>query len=217
MPNTQQPNHSQLLSETVAFVKGSMFVAMPAAVVSYDEATQTCSVQPAINAKRRVPGSEVLQAVQFPVVPNVPVQWPRGTGWSFHATLVPGDRVMLLASDRSLDEWKQGAPAPHSAPDIRRFDVTDCVAIPGVYPPTDPIPETNRATGAVVLSGTDIRLGDASAQPLALHAALNAFLSQLKTWLDTHTHSDPVSGAVSPPPVPSPGLPSFATTRVKGV
>jgi hypothetical protein len=70
------------------------------------------------------------------------------------------------------------------------------------------------------VEGVDIRLGSSAAvSPVVLEQLLSAFLTQLKTWLDTHTH--PVGGAAppssGPPAVSSPGAGSLGATRVKAV
>ena len=216
MPSTETPSHQQLFHEIAAFTKGGMFVGMPATVLSYNESAQTATVQPAISVRRRRPNSEELEVHAYKPFSDVPVVWPRGSGWSLHGTLVPGDRVALHVSDRSLDEWKQGAPSPITPQDIRRFDPSDVWAVPGLYPSNSPIGPSGVAAGAVVLQGNDIRLGSNLAQPLVLNAQLRTFLESLVAWLAAHVHADPASGVVSPPTAPPPAVSSFGTTKVKG-
>jgi len=55
----------------------------------------------------------------------------------------PGDPVLLVYSMRNMDSWKRGEGTQSAIPnDKRKFDVRDCVAIPGVMPfsqsPNDP-------------------------------------------------------------------------------
>jgi len=73
---------------------------MPAIVKSYDSATQTCSVQPCM--KRTTVGGEVMSRA---VIDEVPVVFPRSSLGGVHFPIEDGDSVMILFSQRSLDEW----------------------------------------------------------------------------------------------------------------
>lgn len=61
----------------------------------------------------------------YPVIYNVPVQWPRFAGGAagFKAPVRKGDRCWLAFSQRAMD----------GSDDVRAFDLTDCVAQMGVY------------------------------------------------------------------------------------
>lgn len=103
-----------------------MNIAMPAKIVSYDHTTQLASIQPLF--KRTFADGTVLD---LPIIPNVPVQFPRSAKAFIHMPLSEGDACFLLFSQRSLDTWKQSGNIVDPAED-RKFDLSDCIAIPGV-------------------------------------------------------------------------------------
>lgn len=107
-------------------------VSMPGRIESYDAGKQEASVQPLIKVAL-ADGSEA----SLPVINHVPVVWPRGGGAILSFPLQSGDKVLLVFSERSLDEWLQqgGEVAPA---DPRAHDLSDAVAIPGLYPFSEP-------------------------------------------------------------------------------
>jgi len=152
-------------------------VALPGIVLSYDSATQTASIQPAVN--RWVPDesspdedlSEPLPALQ-----SVPVMWPKGRNFSVTGTLAAGDPVLLVCIDRDMSGWRTSG-AQSDPQDARLHDWSSAVAIPGLVPSTSPLPVPSDAA--------------------ALASLVLAELNKLWRALEAHTH--PVSGAVATP------------------
>ena len=110
----------------------SLHTCLPAIVTAYDSETQRATVQPEI--RRKYITDEV---VDLPPIQDVPVVWPRGGGAVLHFPLAVGDQVMLVFSERSIDEWKEsgGQVLPE---EFRKFDLSDAFAIPGGYPFSNP-------------------------------------------------------------------------------
>lgn len=106
---------------------------MPGRIVNYDSAKQTATVQPLF---RRVLADNTQ--IDLPQIANVPVQFPRSGNAYIHFPLADGDPCFLIFSQRSLDTWQQSGDLVDPADD-RRFDLTDCVAIPGVSSEANPI------------------------------------------------------------------------------
>lgn len=216
--SSETPDLGDLLAEVVAFTKGTMHTCIPAQVVTYNQALQTVTVKPVVSGRFQDPDTGVLTPFPLPTIANVPVCFPRGQGGlaSFTWPLVPGDAVVLVIADRSLDEWKSTG-APENVPaDVRRFDLTDAVAFPGCSSFNAPIPASGYAANASVIQGTDVRLGSSAATaPVVLATLLSSFLGTLKAWLDSHIHPDPVSGSSGPPTVPSPSAGNLGAVKVK--
>jgi hypothetical protein len=103
-------------------------VSLPGRVVSYDLTTQTAAVQPIVRARFRSE-DDTVETYQLPVLPAVPVAFPQGGGCSITWPLQQGDDVLLVVSERSLDEWKATAAGEVAAQDARRFDLSDAVAL----------------------------------------------------------------------------------------
>jgi hypothetical protein len=83
---------------------------------------------------------------------DVPVQFPGGGDWWQTFPIAIGDEVLILASERSLDEWKSnGGSAPVT--NGRGFDLSDVFAIPCVR--SGPRNELQAVSGGVVLGKAD--------------------------------------------------------------
>lgn len=109
------------------------WVSLPARIESYDHQTQRASVKPLL---RRQDGES------RPVITGVPVMFPRSADASITFPIKPGDGVLLIFSDRSLDLWlaRGGEVTPD---DPRAHSYNDAIAIPGLYPFTEQSPAEN--------------------------------------------------------------------------
>lgn len=216
--SAETPDLGGLIAGAMAAVKGSLNVAIPATVVAYNPATQTITAKPTITARYQDDALGILVPAPLPPIANVPVAFPSSAGFSITWPLFPGDSVLLVFADASIDEWKSTG-APECLPlDIRRLDLTDAIAIPGLNAPVLPIPATGWSPAAMVLAGADIRLGSSAAvQPVALAPLVDAVVAALQVWLDTHTHTGVTTGpgASGPPAVPSPPPATVAALKVK--
>jgi hypothetical protein len=207
-----------LLAQMDAFILGKVNVSLPGTIIAYNPATQTATVQPVPAARRHDPDTDALIPEPLPQIANVPVRFPVGLGGTVSITwpLAPGDAVTLEICDRSIDEWKStGAPATIPQ-DVRRFDLTDAIAVPGPRSPAQPIQASGHHPSALVLQAPQILLGSSAAvSPVVLETLLQGFLAQLKAWIDGHVHLYP-EGTTSPPSAPfSPAAGSLGATRVK--
>jgi len=100
---------------------------LPGIVVDYDAKKNRARVRP-VMPKRLADGEELAA----PEIVEVPVVWPAsGAGKAaFTMPLAKGDEVMLAAQQRSLENWLSGQNV--SPDDPRQFDLSDCVAFPGM-------------------------------------------------------------------------------------
>jgi hypothetical protein len=108
-----------------------MRVAIPAEVISFDEAVQTVSVQPLIQEKviSRADGTVIW--TPLPVINDVPVLFPQAGNFILTMPIQPGDVVQLLINDLCLDAWYENG-GQQNWMDRRRHDLSDAVAIPGL-------------------------------------------------------------------------------------
>jgi len=102
---------------------------IPGTIVSYDAARNRAVVRP--DLPKRIASDEPLAP---PNIVEVPIQWASSGGGKASLTmpLKPGDGVMLAFQQRSLEGWLSGNKSMPDDP--RQFDLSDCVAIPGVAP-----------------------------------------------------------------------------------
>ena len=105
-------------------------VGLPAVIQSFDATTQLAAVKPPLGDTIILEdGSE--QAIELPVISDVPVQFPGGGGHSITFPVRAGDPCWLVFSDRSLDKWLDSGAVTDPI-DLRRHHLTDAVALLGV-------------------------------------------------------------------------------------
>lgn len=123
---------TEYIQDGVDYFLSQMNTALPGVVVTVRQSLHemTVDVQPMVSFV-----TEDGEAVDRPVVLNVPIHFPtsRKSGMSF--PVEPGDPVLLVYSMRNTDTWKRGQGTSSAIPtDKRKFDRRDCFAIPGFFP-----------------------------------------------------------------------------------
>lgn len=176
-----------------------MRTVVPAVVVSYDPATQSAAIQPA--PKERTPGGEFRALAQ---IPNAPVVFPSGGGWSISWSLVADNEVLLLCSDRGLDRWRSTG-SPYAPEDGRKHHLSAAFVWPGAGPAPDPITGLSatdlviRGPGGVAIQVTPAgAITIAAAGQLASAARVGdavAPTADMQTWI---TAVAGVTGAAAP-------------------
>lgn len=135
---TESPNNTptmaKVLQDHIKGVLKDIHTCMPAEVQSYDTTTNSVDVQP--NFKRTYTDGDT---VDLPIIRSVPVAFPRAGTAGITFPIKRGDSVLLIFSERSLDKWKNtgGTITPD---DPRTHDLSDAIAIPGIYPQSNPLP-----------------------------------------------------------------------------
>lgn len=130
--STRELSLQEVLTAAVDYQLSNIYTSMPGVVVGVhsDLTGLRADVQPVLNL-RNMEGTENTPR---PSILNVPVQMPISTVGGLTHPIRKGDPVMLLFSMRGLDVWKIGDGTPSMPSDRRKFNVRDCIAIPGVYP-----------------------------------------------------------------------------------
>ena len=130
------------LSDVIAAAQNvrlqDLHVALPARVESFDAAKQLADVQPLLLVPLIDENGQETTA-RLPVIPSVPVVYPRGSGFHLVFPLAVGDNVLVVFSERSLDQWK--AKGGEVNPVDQTFhSLAGAVCFPGMYPATNPVP-----------------------------------------------------------------------------
>lgn len=120
------------LAAMIEAERRDMFTTLPGKIVSYDPASQTAAIQPALTMAF---GDKTLQA---PVLQGVPVKHPRGGGYGVHFPLKAGDPVELQFASRSRDPFQSDGGDINNAPG-RMNSLSDATAYPGGYPDDRPM------------------------------------------------------------------------------
>jgi hypothetical protein len=97
-----------------------MYFCMPGQVVSYDSANQVADIQPMTNDVRAdiSQSSDTGKRVPepWPVIPSVPIAWPRFGKFVIAGRLNQYDPVMLLAFDLDPTSWRATGSKPSNNP-----------------------------------------------------------------------------------------------------
>ena len=131
-----------------------LWTALPGIIVSFntDKAGSiTAVIQPAIKGVIQSQNG-TYEAVNLPVLPDVPVVFPRGGGCTLTFPIQVGDECLVIFSSRCIDGWWQsgGIQLPM---DLRMHDLSDGFAILGPQSQTRKI--ENISTDAVQLRSDD--------------------------------------------------------------
>lgn len=132
-PNTGYgPSVAKVIDDAINAALLDVHTCLPAKVVDVDVVQGLCNVQPVLKTEF---ADETI--AELPVINNVPIATYRAGAAFISLPLKVGDMVMLVFSERSLDIWqaKGGIVDPV---DPRKFDLSDAIAYPGVYPAIDP-------------------------------------------------------------------------------
>lgn len=173
------PNLQILLKQAFDHEISNIHTALPGVIVKYDDALQKAEVKPSIQKKYyngKVTG--------MPIITNVPIVFSRSKDSFFKFPLKAGDGVLLIFSERSLERWLSvgGIVEPGSN---RKFDITDCIAIPGLFSFAEPAPETGNnlvvqhKNGQFVINENNkIAFGNNDEELLSI---INDFLGDIKS------------------------------------
>lgn len=186
MAETQhKPSLIDVVLAAIRFELAKVHTSIPGVIVEYDRASQRATVQPAIAGAYVDPDTRDLVREPLPPIPDVPVAFPSGDGYSVTFDLAVGDRVLLVFSERSTEEFRATGDEGVEPGDLRRFDLSDAVAFPAALQFSEPVPAEGVATGALVVRGVEVKLGDANAVDfVTLDTLVVAQLTAVKTALD---------------------------------
>jgi hypothetical protein len=132
LPRT--PTLAQVMREAVEYRLRDLNTAMPAKITMYDSSKQTVDVQPLINSLQLTSEGEDLEET-LPVMPDVPVMFPRNGEYFMTFPLKVGDVVLLIFNQRSIDKYTANTSGdPVNPEDFRLHDLSDAIALPGFFP-----------------------------------------------------------------------------------
>lgn len=157
------------------------------------------------------------QIVEIQPIDDVPVIFPGTKSFSFLFPLNKGDGVLVLFSEASIGAFLSGNVVA-DADDLNRFNLTDAIAIPGLWSfknvpqSTTHIIELN-AAGQLEISGTTLKL-KAGTQSFIKG---DAFLTELLVAFNAHTHPETGSTTGTPTtPWTITNFPTSKSTVIKG-
>ncbi|OWY78835.1 Gp138 family membrane-puncturing spike protein [Pantoea sp. AMG 501] len=127
--NSQVGSSEHMSSQLYNTIFSMLRVSLPGIVQSFDPATCTCTVQPAI-AGQGVDEKGQIQSAPLPLLTDVPVYFPRGGGCTITFPVKAGDECLVVFSDRCIDFWWQNGGVQEPV-DPRQHDLSDAFAFVG--------------------------------------------------------------------------------------
>lgn len=125
----EQLNLSEIIKAAMRHELSTVHTALPGRIESYNATLQQATIAPLINKKYRDGVEE-----NMPVLINVPVIFPRTANSIISLPITNGDLVLVVFSERSMDTWLSSTGGEAAPLDNRFFDLSDGIAIPGLYP-----------------------------------------------------------------------------------
>lgn len=140
------------IRQAILYQLNNVHTALPGAIISYDYQKQKAAIQPLLN-KVWADGTET----PMPVLENVPVIFPRAGGASLTFPVSEGDTCLLIFIERSIDLWLSvgGQVSPD---DPRKFDLSDAVAMVGLFPFSENSSADNGTDVLLTYKGSNIRI-----------------------------------------------------------
>src|ERR1700683_758670 len=188
----------ELFDAAAERLKGAMYHTMPGIVVTFYPGVAGTSpacvdVQPAVNDVRFDTDTTERISEPWPIIPRVPILYPKGGGYVMAFPLQAQDKVTLIAYD--LDPTAHRLNGAQVDPmDVRRHAGAYWAAIPGDI--TNPgamlsstsacssfvLGQDGRPPQQIVISATSIALGG-STDAIALASKVDAFIAAVMAWV----------------------------------
>jgi hypothetical protein len=111
-------------------ITSELRVSVPGIIQSFDAATQTVTVQPALRERIVVDGE--IRVVNLPLLVDVPIQLPRAGNFVLTMPIKAGDECLVVFADMCIDAWFSNSGV-QSQIEKRRHDLSDAFAIIGVW------------------------------------------------------------------------------------
>jgi hypothetical protein len=175
---------AELLSRAIDSRLGEVHTALPGKVESFNRTQQTVDVSPQVQ----------IDGETLPVIPSVPVLYPR-SGSSYLAFKInTGDTGLLIFCEADIGLWRTrgelGAPG-----DDGRHGIQGAVFLPGLYPANATLSIPSTVGGVAILESDDLRLGEWTATEAAVLGDL--FVAAMKTWADAVTTAIPLGSDIT--------------------
>lgn len=205
----RQPTTAEVIREAIETRLRSLFTVEVGRVEIFDPATVTATVQPMVLRAVPVPDAEPALE-QLPPIPNVPVYFLFGGGFSVTLAPQPGDFVLLLFASQAWQQWRSSGDLSPPG-DLRRQSLANPIALPGFgpllgQPPVDPT--------ALLLEGPLIKAGASATMFVALADYVDARLATIQNAHDTHKHTE-TGGTTTAPDVLIGALETVAATKLQ--
>lgn len=127
MPGSEK-DLSRVLNEWLDNKLFEIHTCIPGKFVSYSSSERKAKVQPLVK-----PRDNKNDTFQIDPIDNVPVIFPGTNNFNLLFPISNGDGCLILFSETSIGNFLNGTGDVVDADDSNRFELTDCIAIPGLW------------------------------------------------------------------------------------
>lgn len=164
-----------------------VWTCFPARVVAYDATTQTADLEPQV--RRPIPNDDGdIIGEDLPVLPNVPITFPRGGGDTYAITwkLQANDFVWVHVCTNAIGNWRSTGEVSDPG-DVRNHSLGNCFAVPGAAPTSMALAQANDPDGAMVFEAPQFKIGKDASDYAALSSLVMNNLNAIKETLASGT------------------------------
>lgn len=218
--NQNRPSFEDVISTLFRrFACEEVQTAHPGKIIEYNAQTQEADIELFVT-RNYIDGTNI----DMPIVSSVPVMQYRTSSAMVKLPINEGDGVLVIFSKSSLDSFlATGSRATYSAG--RQFVLSDAIALPGLFPFSDPnttendndLEIINNSQKITIKENGDIEIGGSNLRKLITETAKDIFNNHGHDYVagrDTLITGTPVAG-VPPVTTPTPILDSDLTTKTK--
>lgn len=191
------PELADIIRQAIEDRLADVHVMLPGRIDSYDASLQKADVEPLIKRVQQTVDGELDE--ELPVIPGVPVVFPRAGGFKITMPVEPGDRCMLVFCERSIETYQTGQGRRGDTSSLIRqsdpgtfemHNLSDPVAVMGWYNDAEalsPAPDTSDMVigehgGPVIhIGGDQINLYEKSGGEHDFIALAQKVLTELQT------------------------------------
>lgn len=230
----QDQSIEQSLETIINYFTSKIFTCLTAKITKIHD-NQTVNVQPTVKDTIEQDGEIVSK--DYPIIPRVPVFIMSSKDYFISFPIKVNDPCLLLFSKHSIDKYASvDNPDIVDSEDLSNHDINNAIALVGIISPATKINEISSnnfivgkkdgsskiiitSDNKVQIKASSVELGDLGAsKALALAEKVDARLTALENFQNSHIHLDPLSavtGIASVPFVPANGGATTGSTKVK--
>jgi hypothetical protein len=170
-----------VLAQAIESALLDVHTSIPGRIKSYDSETQRADVEIVIKRAQESASGPVVEE-DYPVIPNVPIAWPKGGGYGITFPLNDGDHVWLIFSESAIGRWRTTGEV-RGPGDLARHDLSYPIAIPCDAADANPLPASASKMKVTVASGggVDISEDGGSAKKVAIAESVEANLDMIRS------------------------------------
>lgn len=193
------PTLADVLDTAVNTRLSALHFSFPARVESYDASQQRASVQPLV-LQGFIGEDGERQTERLPVVPDVPIMFPRSGPFAMTWPVAVGSLVWVVVANCSIGRYLQGTGGEVDPGVDQRQALTDAVAFP--CGSTFGAPIAGADEDAMVLHASALKLGSAGASDkIARESDLEALKAKILAAPDGLTFGSALKLSLDAPPV----------------